>query len=1036
MRDRTRVFPAHPTASPDGLPPPKTVALVDGVLESALEYQYAHWQSSSPASIEELLERFPILRLADGAIIDLIYGEYFVRKELGHAVEMQDYGRQFPQYAATLEQQSELHAALVGLNPRTASAPLSDANFQVDGYSVIAELGRGGMGVVFKAHQHTLRRDVAIKAILAEHAHREKWRERFAAEAAAIARMRHPNFVQIYDFGLAGGHPYLVLELVAGGTLADKISGVAQPPVWASEVIETLALAIHHAHEQHLVHRDLKPANVLLSEHGVLKITDLGLAVELPESVALPAAKERPTPSIAELYGTPPYMAPEQLNGSEQEVGPATDIYALGVILYETLTGRVPFFGGNLLETLAQIREQAVIPPRRLRPEIPRDLETICLKCLEKDPGNRYPHAAALAEDIRRFRMGVPITARPVGAVEHVWRWCHRNPGMATLLVLLLASVTLGLTSMTVMWRESERLRKEAHRNLADSQQNLQLAIGAVDQFCTHVAEDPRMKQHDLWNLRRQLLSTAVDFHRQLLQKQRNEKGGTAHLVEAYLRLGHLSTEIDTTSRALTYFQQAEYFARDLRHEHRTGVRDRVRVARCLIEVSRIRAEMGDSGQAEADLLEAYDLAEAAASHFNDEQSLDNDTLRGGDDALQDPHFAMALALSDLGYLIKAGNRAEEAERYFQHAIGVGKYLLANYPDHPQVVRELATAHNRLGDLYQTQMIGKRRLSEHTYTRSMELLNSLAKKEPLNASLRAKIVAIQRDLARLLRVDNRREEAEQELRRAIETQKSLVAEHGSVIEFQRLLALLHSDLAETIGIRTKSAEAATAVRQALAIGERLVGWDPGDNRLLAELGHFQEQMAFLEQSRRHADQAIGRWNAAIETLTVASERDPEATFARDRLGSAYAERASLRTEQGDFDGALQDWDQALTRQPSILLPYYQLQRAATLCATGDHVTATQQAQAILNRLPLNSGRKHSFSAAAKVFGRAMAISQLDPRLSTEQQRSFERDYRECALHALEQARTEGFDEPESLGIPELWPLLGDPGFEPIVRAMQ
>ncbi len=394
------------------------------------------------------------------------------------------------------------------------------------------------MGIVFKAHQHALRRDVAIKAILAEHAYRDAWRKRFAAEAAAIARLRHPNFVQIYDYGVADGHPYLVLELVEGGTLAEKIAGVAQSPSWASETMETLALAIHHAHQQQFVHRDLKPANVLLSEQGVLKITDLGLAVELSDLNELSARHERSTRSLAECYGTPPYMAPEQLSGSDQAVGPPTDIYALGVILYETLTGRVPFFGGSLLETLAKIRDQPVIPPRQLRADIPRDLETICLKCLEKDPRLRYPHAAALANDLRRFRTGLPITARPASAAEHIWRWCRRKPGIAVLATLLLASVTLGLVSMTFMWRQSERLRKEAHRNLADSQANLRLAIGAVDRFCTHVAEDQRMQQHDLWSLRQQLLSTAVDFHQALLAKRQGGPAAKSDLVEAYLRLG------------------------------------------------------------------------------------------------------------------------------------------------------------------------------------------------------------------------------------------------------------------------------------------------------------------------------------------------------------------------------------------------------------------------------------------------------------------------------------------------------------------
>jgi WD40 repeat protein len=312
------------------------------------------------------------------------------------------------------------------------------------------------MGVVYQARQVALNRLVALKMILAGgHADAEQQR-RFRAEAEAIARLRHANFVQVHDHGHSDGYAYLALELVEGGTLAQKAAGVPQPPAQAAQLVETLAAAMHHAHQLGLVHRDLKPANILFTADGVAKITDFGLAKRLEGATAQTVS--------GALLGTPSYMAPEQAAGRGSGVGPATDVYALGVILYELLTGRPPFPGDSVLEVLRQVQVQEPLPPARLRPGLPRDLETICLKCLRKEPGQRYATAAALADDLRRFRAGEPIAARPVGALERAWRWSRRNPRWAAMLATvagLLVVIAVSATALSLWALQAEAQTKE-----------------------------------------------------------------------------------------------------------------------------------------------------------------------------------------------------------------------------------------------------------------------------------------------------------------------------------------------------------------------------------------------------------------------------------------------------------------------------------------------------------------------------------------------------------------------------------------------
>jgi WD40 repeat protein len=342
----------------------------------------------------------------------------------------------------------------------------------VPGYEILAELGRGGMGVVYKARHIGLRRLVALKMILAGIHLAPGDLLRFQSEAAAVAGLQHLHIVQIYEIGAHDGRPYFSLEFVEGGSLAQKLRDGLLPPRTAAEVLEKLARAMHYAHQRGIVHRDLKPANVLLTADGQPKITDFGLAKRVR-----PGVQQTQTGTV---MGTPSYMAPEQAMGRVKEIGPASDVYSLGAILYEVLCGQPPFRSETPLDTMLQVASEEPPPLSQLQPRLPRDLQTICMKCLQKEPQKRYPSAQHLADDLQRYLRGEPIQARPIGAVERGYKWARRRPAGAALMVLAVASFLAGFVGVTWQWKKEadQRERLEAAQQktqdaLSESQASL-----------------------------------------------------------------------------------------------------------------------------------------------------------------------------------------------------------------------------------------------------------------------------------------------------------------------------------------------------------------------------------------------------------------------------------------------------------------------------------------------------------------------------------------------------------------------------------
>ena len=347
--------------------------------------------------------------------------------------------------------------------PETAEFATKPANqLLVPTYVVKCELGRGGFGVVYLAYHHNLKRLVALKMLLAGNFASLKQQTRFLVEAETTARLKHPNIVQVYEVGVHADRPYLALEYVAGGSLSAKLLVQRMPPQAAAKLLATIADAVHAAHQQGIIHRDLKPCNILLEPDGTPKVSDFGYAR------CLDVEQRLTTSGMA--VGTPQYMSPEQAEG-RKEVGVAADTYALGAILYACLTGRPPFTGDSPLSILRKVVGTPPTAPSELVPDLPRDLEIICLKCLEKEPGRRYSSAADLAADLRRFLEDRPIVARPVTRPEQMWRWCRRNRAAAALCgVLGLVVLTLAIGGPIAAWHENElRAAEQTQRERAEA---------------------------------------------------------------------------------------------------------------------------------------------------------------------------------------------------------------------------------------------------------------------------------------------------------------------------------------------------------------------------------------------------------------------------------------------------------------------------------------------------------------------------------------------------------------------------------------
>jgi serine/threonine protein kinase/tetratricopeptide (TPR) repeat protein len=509
------------------------------------------------------------------------------------------------QMCANCQEVLERLAADASVSEERASGRLAEPEHPptIPGFVIEGVLGRGGMAVVYQAWQPQLARRVAIKIVSASDLIGAEDRRRWLREAQAIGRVRHPNVVRLHEAGERDGCLYLVLDLIAGGSLADRVAGPLPARV-AVELMATVTRAVDQIHRAGMLHLDIKPSNILLDgppdgpwDQVVPMLADFGIARAGDDPGA------RATGPIG-VRGTPSFMAPEQIAGDRDGIGPRSDVHALGATLYSLLTGRAPFQAASVIETLDLVRTREPAPPRTLVPGLPRDLETIALTCLRKDPRRRYASAGALADELQRWLDGFPIRARPVSKLEHVSRWCRRRPAFASLLAVLAVTVASSLVGLLTLWRHSEAERERAENALARAIESDKATSGAVRELVG-------------------LLATTVDAP-QMLASERFEK--TSHVVR------------DLTAK--------------LRRHPVFAASNLVAICKLERQLGEEFRRRGDYAQSSALLIDSLDLLEGRRYASND----------------PDVDEAYAQALIELGLVEKTQNRFDEALVCFQRA--------------------------------------------------------------------------------------------------------------------------------------------------------------------------------------------------------------------------------------------------------------------------------------------------------------------------------------------------------------------------------
>jgi serine/threonine-protein kinase len=698
-------------------------------------------------------------------------------------------------------------SALTPTRAANGSAPCPG----IPGYEVLGVLGRGGMGVVYHARQAGLNRPVALKMILAGAHAGDDDRQRFLTEAVAVARLQHPNIVQIHEIGEADGQPFFSLELCPGGSLATKLAGTPLPPTKAARLGEVLARAVQAAHEAGIVHRDLKPANVLLTADGTPKVTDFGLAKKLDAAAGQTAS--------GAIVGTPSYMAPEQAGGKAKEVGPAADVYALGAILYECLTGRPPFKAATAFDTVLQVLSEEPVPPGRLQPGLPRDLETICVKCLQKEQRKRYATAAQLANDLRRFQAGEPIRARRVGRLERGWKWARRNPAVAGLataagaaLLLVVVALAAGLAAVN-----AERARTAAaNANLTAEQEKTQAAYQAE-------ARRRRQAREALDAMSSEVIDDWLTRQKELSESQK-----------AFLK------------KALASYEE---FARDTGEDAEA----RAGVAGAYLRTGKIRWALGQAREAEEAFAKAREQYGRLAAEFPDHGEL---------------RHALAQCHRSLGVLLERTRRAKAAEGAYRDALAVFKPLAAESPSRTDVRRNLATTHTDLATLL--VMTDRPREAEAEFRAAAAVQEGLVADFADRPELRGDLGGTRYSLAQLFVTARRWDEAEAALRAGLALEKPLVSRFPTRTDYRQVLGLEYAQLGLVLQHTRRPAEAEEAYRKALPLLKQLANDFPSrpdyQNLVVGALGGLADVVLDkdAERARRLLEEAVPFSQAALQ----------------------------------------------------------------------------------------------------------------------------------------------------------------------------
>jgi serine/threonine protein kinase len=804
----------------------------------------------------------------------------------------------------------------------------------VPGYEVLRVLGRGGMGVVYLARQSRLQRLVALKMILAGGHAGDEQLARFRTEGEAAARLQHPNVVQIHEVGDHEGLPFYSLEFVAGGSLASKLDGTPWQSRPAAQLVETLARAVHAAHRRGIVHRDLKPANVLLATDGTPKITDFGLAKLLDDGAG-------PT-GTGDIMGTPSYMAPEQTGQRVQPIGPATDVYALGAILYELLTGRPPFKGATAMDTVLQVVNDEPVPPRRLQPKVPHDLETVCLKCLCKEPAMRYASAEALADDLHRFQQGEPIKARPISTWESGRKWVRRRPAPTALIavsVLAVLSLAVGATWHQARLSAALQANKEQRDKAKD---HFQLARNAVDEMLTEVAEEQLRDIPEAEPVRQALLQKALAFYQKVPEEQSGYPEVRQEAGKAYRRVGDINKLLGQNTEAeKAYHQSVEMLA--LLAEEFPGVPDYAwDLAASHQHLGRLHNSAGRLEQAETAFRRALDIAEKQVrENPNDNQ--------------RQPELASSHAYLGRLYCNRGWEKPAEAEAALDKAFAIWQRLASENSANADYQHALAVSYHDLGDLYGITDRPDQAIS--ALKKATDLEDGLVHAHPFVTKYQSALAGHYISLGNI----SRPEQKEGAYRQALDITEKLAGKHPFVPKYQRDVGLIYHNLGVCYHDTNRPEQAEAAYHKDVEVAEKIVREHPTVTEFVIYLAGTYGNMGNILARNRKPDASLDWYGRAIVLLgPVVKQAEPNER-ARRYLSNIHDTRARALDELGRHVDALQDYEQALefadVKSKTTIL--YKMACAHALAAT-----AVRQDGALAPADRDNQAERHEADAVA------------------------------------------------------------------------
>jgi serine/threonine protein kinase len=862
------------------------------------------------------------------------------------------------------------------------------------GYEVLGELGRGGMGVVFKARQKGPNRIVALKMILAGGLADTRELTRFRIEAEAVGHLAHPNIVQVYEVGEHEGLPYFSLEYVDGGSLLGKIAGTPQPARDAAKLVQALADAMDYAHRRGIMHRDLKPANILLTTDGVPKITDFGLAKRLEEDTG--------QTRTGAILGTPSYMAPEQAAGRTKEVGPPADIYALGSILYELLTGLPPFRGETVYDTIKMVQSAEPVPPTRLHTKVPRDLETICLKALNKEPRNRYETAGFLAEDLRRFLSNEPIRARRTRLWEHAWKWTKRRPAVAALIaVSSLALIAFSVGGYIFARQESQRAeqadyltaialdheriaedrrreaehqrnraidqekiaeerRKEADQQRTRAEKNFQQALAAVDEMLTRVGQERLAHEPRMEKVRRDLLQKALRFYEEFLGTEGDNPLVRLETARARQRVGDIQEMLGENRAAEKAYRSAVSAFVDLKDKFPDRPDLMHELANTYGALSLVLQNLGRREDAEIERQKSLDLKNMLVARFPKPEY----------------RYELAAGLQNRALLLQTQNRLSPAEEAYGRALEIFDRLATDFPNAAAYQQELARTSANYGTLLQATRRSK--AAENAYRRAVEVLEKLVARWPENESYQNELGRTYWNFGVLMQMNADVRDAEKNYRRAIDTFAKLAEKFPTVPEYRHELAGADNNLSNLLQATQRLAEAEKVREQARDLLTKLAADFPDKPNYREELARVMDQYGILLVSTDRAAQAEDAWRRAIGLQKQLVADYPKEPVYQQELARSYGNLGILLSKLNRLDKAEAQYGLAIellekleNASPSVAayrdeLVSYNTNLAALLTALGrrsDAEKVWQRVAAVQMKQLAASPESHQFERA-------------------------------------------------------------------------